>query len=183
MGSDHALAPIRGDCGMSSTTPETSSGATTSAGEVARSSARAQSGSGSSTELVTAQGKTSIADGVVRKIAGIAAREVSGVHNLGTGGTRAFGALRERIPGSGGPNISQGVSVEVGERQAAIDLDIVVEYGVAIVDLAQAIRRNVITAVERMTGLEVAEVNISGDDIYIPSDDDDQQQQAPSRVQ
>jgi uncharacterized alkaline shock family protein YloU len=103
------------------------------------------------------------------------------VHNLGTGGTRAFGALRERIPGSGGPNISQGVSVEVGERQAAIDLDIVVEYGVAIVDLAQAIRRNVITAVERMTGLEVAEVNISVDDIFIAEDENDES--APSRVQ
>src|SRR3954468_12195021 len=163
---------------MSTTTPEAASGSSSgTSGAVARSSS-----SNSSTELVTAQGKTSIADGVVRKIAGIATREVNGVHNLGTGGTRAFGALRERIPGSGGPNVSQGVAVEVGERQAAIDLDIVVEYGVAIADLAQAIRRNVITAVERMTGLEVAEVNVSVDDIYIPSEDDDQQQ-APSRVQ
>jgi uncharacterized alkaline shock family protein YloU len=158
---------------MSSTTPE---GTGTSSGTVARSGS-----SNSSTELVTSQGKTSIADGVVRKIAGIATREVNGVHNLGTGGSRAFGALRERIPGSGGPNISQGVSVEVGERQAAIDLDIVVEYGVSIVDLAQAIRRNVITAVERMTGLEVAEVNISVDDIFIA--DDDSEEPAPSRVQ
>src|SRR5919199_2966501 len=133
-------------------------------------------------ELATSQGKTTIADTVVSKIAGMAAREVSGVYQLGGGVARAFGALRERIPGSGGPNISQGVSVEVGERQAAIDLDIVVEYGVAIADLAQAIRRNVINAVERMTGLEVAEVNISVDDIYI-ADDDDDQQQAPSRVQ
>ena len=162
---------------MSSTTPEATGGQTSSAGgAVARTST-----SGTSTELVTPQGKTSIADGVVRKIAGIATREVNGVYNLGTGGTRAFGALRERIPGSGGPNISQGVSVEVGERQAAIDLDIVVEYGVAIADLAQAIRRNVITAVERMTGLEVAEVNVSVDDIFIASDDEEEQ--APSRVQ
>src|SRR3954453_12959461 len=147
---------------MSSTTPDPSA---SSSGAVTRSSS-----SGSNTELVAAQGKTSIADGVVRKIAGIATREVNGVHNLGSGGTRAFGALRERIPGSGGPNISQGVSVEVGERQAAIDLDIVIEYGVAIVDLAQAIRRNVITAVERMTGLEVTEVNIAIDDIHIAGD-------------
>ena len=160
---------------MSSTTPEATSGQSGSGGSRSGSS-------GTSTELVTSHGKTSIADGVVRKIAGIATREVNGVHNLGTGGSRAFGALRERIPGSGGPNISQGVSVEVGERQAAIDLDIVVEYGVGIVDLAQAIRRNVITAVERMTGLEVAEVNISVDDIYIP-DDDSGEESAPSRVQ
>jgi uncharacterized alkaline shock family protein YloU len=161
---------------MSSTTPESSSGQQSGA-----SVARSASGN-SSTELVTPQGRTSIADGVVRKIAGIATREVNGVHNLGSGGSRAFGALRERIPGSGGPNISQGVSVEVGERQAAIDLDIVVEYGVAIVDLAQAIRRNVITAVERMTGLEVAEVNISVDDIFIASDESNEEQ-APARVQ
>jgi len=56
-----------------------------------------------------------------------------------------------------------------------------VEYGVAIVDLAQAIRRNVITAVERMTGLEVTEVNITVDDIFIS--DDDNEEPAPSRVQ
>src|ERR1700744_1623174 len=92
------------------------------------------------TNLVTAQGRTSIADSVVRKIAGIATREVSGVHNLGTGGARTFGAIRERIPGSTGPSATQGVAVEVGERQAAIDIDVVVEYGVTIVDLAQAIR-------------------------------------------
>src|SRR3954453_9825967 len=174
MGRSSAPVPTEGERRMSSTTPEATS--SQSGSSVARSSS-----STSSTELVTAQGKTSIADGVVRKIAGIAAREVSGVHNLGTGGTRAFGALRERIPGSGGPNISQGVSVEVGERQAAIDLDIVVEYGVAIVDLAQAIRRNVITAVERMTGLEVTEVNIAIDDIHIAGDDNEEP--APSRVQ
>jgi uncharacterized alkaline shock family protein YloU len=162
---------------MSSTTAEASSGQS----GASSSGALARSASSGSTELVTGQGKTSIADGVVRKIAGIATREVNGVFNLGSGGTRAFGALRERIPGSGGPNIAQGVSVEVGERQAAIDLDIVVEYGVGIVDLAQAIRRNVITAVERMTGLEVTEVNIAVDDIHIEDDSDDQQ--APSRVQ
>ena len=131
------------------------------------------------TNLVTAQGRTSIADSVVRKIAGVATREVSGVHDLGTGGARTFGAIRERIPGSTGPSATQGVAVEVGERQAAIDIDVVVEYGVSIVDLTQAIRRNVIASVERMTGLEVTEVNIAVDDIYIDSEDDDSQ----SRVQ
>ena len=131
------------------------------------------------TELVTDMGRTSIADSVVRKIAGIAAREVSGVHELGTGGTRAFGSLRQRIPGSAGPNAAQGVAVEVGERQAAIDLDVVVEYGVSIVDLSHAIRRNVIASVERMTGLEVTEVNIAVDDIYLGEAEDDR----PTRVQ
>jgi uncharacterized alkaline shock family protein YloU len=132
-----------------------------------------------SKELATSRGKTTIADTVVRKIAGVAAREVEGVHNLGTGGARAVGSLRQRIPGSSGPSVSQGVSVEVGERQAAIDLDIVVEYGVSVIDLAQSIRRNAVAAVEGMTGLEVTEVNIAVDDVYIPGDDDeDREKQA-----
>src|ERR1700761_1227174 len=84
-----------------------------------------------SAQLASTEGRTSIADGVVSKIAGIAAREVSGVHKLGGGAARAFGAIRERIPGSLGPNVSQGVTVEVGERQTAVDLDVVVEYGVS----------------------------------------------------
>lgn len=135
----------------------------------------------SGAELVSSEGKTSIADGVVQKIAGIAAREVSGVYKLGGGAARAFGAVRERIPGSSGPNVSQGVSVEVGEKQTAVDLDVVVEYGVSIPDLAQAIRRNVISSLERMTGLEVTEVNVSVDDIHLPEDDSAEQE--PARVQ
>ena len=109
---------------------------------------------------------------VVSKIAGLAAREVHGVHDLGGGAARTFGALRERIPGAS-TNVSQGVSVEVGEKQAAVDLNIVVEYGVAVADLAKAVRRNVISALERMTGLQVVEVNISVDDVHLPSEDGD----------
>ena len=86
---------------------------------------------------------------VVQKIAGKACREMGGVHAMGTSGTRAFGSLRERIPGSSGPNYSQGVGVEVGETEAAIDLDIVVEYGVSIAELGRSIQRNVKQAVER----------------------------------
>ncbi|MGQ0837871.1 Asp23/Gls24 family envelope stress response protein [Actinokineospora sp.] len=117
------------------------------------------------------QGKTTIASNVVQKIAGMAAREVSGVYAMGGGVSRAFGAIRERIPGAGTVSTS-GVSVEVGEKQAAIDLDVVVEYGAGIVELSRAVRRNVITAVERMTGLEVIEVNIAVNDIHLPADDD-----------
>ena len=74
--------------------------------------------------------------------------------------------------------------MEVGERQAAVDLDVIVEYGVSITDLAQSIRRNVISAVEGMTGLEVTEVNVNVNDIHLPSDDDqDQQSREPARVQ
>ncbi|MGX7826733.1 Asp23/Gls24 family envelope stress response protein [Actinokineospora sp. 24-640] len=128
------------------------------------------------------QGKTTIASGVVQKIAGMAAREVSGVFALGGGVSRAFGAIRERIPGAGTVSTS-GVAVEVGEKQAAIDLDVVVEYGAGIVDLARAVRRNVITAVERMTGLEVIEVNISVNDIHLPDENGDSDESAQSRVE
>jgi len=131
-------------------------------------------------KLVSQHGKTSIADTVVAKIAGMAARDVAGVHDLGGGASRAFGAIRERIPGATS-NVSQGVAVEVGERQAAVDLEIVVEYGVSITDLADAIRRNVIAALERMTGLEVLEVNINVDDIHLLGDDDKGEDQQPGQ--
>ena len=133
--------------------------------------------------LVTGQGKTSIADSVVEKIAGVAAREVSGVHEMGRGAARAFGTIKEKLPvGGSGPNVTQGVSVEVGERQAAIDIDLVVEYGVSIPDVSQAVRRNVIQRVERMTGLEVTEVNLSVDDVYLGGDDEEEESE-PARVQ
>ena len=130
--------------------------------------------------LATDDGQISVAEGVVQKIAGKACREIAGVHAMGTSGARAFGSIRERIPGSAGASFSQGVGVEVGETEAAIDLDIVVEYGVAIADLGRSIQRNVKQAVERMTGLHVVEVNIAVDDVYLPTDDD--QDTAPSRV-
>jgi len=132
--------------------------------------------------LVTQQGRTSIADSVVAKIAGVAARDVSGVSSLGGGAARAVGAIRERIPGSR-TNHGQGVSVEVGERQAAVDVDLVAEYGVAIHDLAASIRRNVIAAVERMTGLQVTEVNIAITDVHLPTENEGDDAPEQSRVQ
>jgi uncharacterized alkaline shock family protein YloU len=131
--------------------------------------------------LQSERGRTSIADSVVAKIAGIACREIAGVFNMGSGGARAIGALRERLPGSSSTSTaSQGVNVEVGERQAAVDLDVVLEYGVPIVDVSQAIRTNVADNVERMTGLEVTEVNVYVDDVHVPGDE---QQPEPERVQ
>jgi uncharacterized alkaline shock family protein YloU len=86
--------------------------------------------------------------------------------------------LRERLPGAG-TAAGQGVSVEVGEKQAAVDPRLVVEYGLSIADLAKAVRRNVITTIQGMTGLEVIEVNIAVHDVFIPEEDDP----APSRVE
>ena len=130
--------------------------------------------------LNTGDGQITVAEGVVQKIAGKACREIAGVHSMGTSGARAFGAIRERIPGSTGMNVAQGVGVEVGETEAAVDLDIVVEYGVSIADLGRSIQRNVKQAVERMTGLRVVEVNVAVDDVYLVGDGD--QDTTPSRV-
>lgn len=132
--------------------------------------------------LVTTQGATHIADTVVQKIAGLATREVSGVYALGGGAARAFSAIRERIPGASA-SAGQGVSVEVGEKQAAVDLQILVEYGVSIADLARSIRKNVINAIEQMTGLEVVEVNINVNDVHIPGEDDESEETTSDRVQ
>ena len=122
--------------------------------------------------LASTQGATTIADQVVAKIAGIATREVSGVHAVGGGAARAIGNLRERIPGAT-TNRAQGISVEVGETQAAVDIDLIAEYGISIADLASSVRRNVISSVERMTGLEVTEVNVAVNDVHLPEDDVD----------
>ncbi|MGK5641873.1 Asp23/Gls24 family envelope stress response protein [Streptomyces sp. URMC 126] len=126
------------------------------------------------------RGRTTIADGVVEKIAGMAARDVLGVHAMGGGLARTFGAVRDRVPG-GGKSVTRGVKAEVGEVQTALDLEIVVDYGVAIADVARAVRENVISAVERMTGLEVVEVNIAVSDVKLP-DEEDEEPAAP-RIQ
>ena len=121
--------------------------------------------------LESTQGTTKIADVVVQKIASLAAREVPGVRSLGGGASRTLGALRGRIPGAG-TSSGQGVTVEVGERQVAVDLDVLIDYGVAIPEVAQSVRENVITAIEEMAGLQVVEVNISVVDVYLGDDTD-----------
>jgi uncharacterized alkaline shock family protein YloU len=123
-----------------------------------------------SAELVTEHGRTSISNTVVAKIVAIATREVDGVYTMGTGTARMIGAVRQRVPGTSA-SATQGVLVEVGERQAAADLDLVVEYGVSIPDVAAAVRANVIGSVERLCGLDVTEVNIGIDDVHLPGDD------------
>ncbi|WP_328778674.1 Asp23/Gls24 family envelope stress response protein [Streptomyces canus] len=126
------------------------------------------------------RGRTTIGDGVVEKIAGIAAREVPGIHALGGGFVRTMGTMRDRVPG-GHTSAGRGVKVEVGEKQTAIDLQVVVEHGVSITDLAAEVRKSVIAAVERMTGLEVVEVNIAVNDVHLP--DEDTQEVREDRLQ
>ena len=126
----------------------------------------------------TGLGKTTINDGVVAKVAGIAARETRGVHALGGGAARAFGAIREAVAGT---DQGQGISVEVGETQVAVDVTIVAEYPAALQDVADGVRSNIIRAVESIVGLEVTEVNVTVNDVHLPSDDKDEA--AEARVQ
>ena len=126
--------------------------------------------------LVSDAGNTRIAEGVVAKIAGLAARDIPGVFSMGSGMARRVGQLRSLIPGSS-EAASQGVSVEVGEREAAVDLNIVTWYGQSIVEISDAVRRNVVGQVEGMTGLRVVEVNIQVDDIHVETEQPQPEQQ------
>lgn len=123
-------------------------------------------------------GKTTIADGVVAKVAGIAAGGVNGVYALGGGAARAVGALRNL---TGNQSQSQGITVEVGEKQAAVDVVLVADYPRPLQQLADSVRNAVIEAVETIVGLEVAEVNVTINDVHMPEDDSDDDSQ--SRVQ
>ncbi len=121
--------------------------------------------------LQTERGTTTIEDLVVTKVAAIAAREMRGVHDLGGGATRALGAVTERVGVGLADERTRGVSVEVGEREAAVDLTLVIEYGESIPQVTEAVRGNVIKRLEGITGLSVAEVNIVVNDLYFSGDD------------
>lgn len=126
--------------------------------------------------LETQYGTTTIDDVVVSKIAGIAAREVSGVDALGGGSARMIGNIRESFGAS--EDVRQGVDVEVADGTARIEIAITAEYGVAIHELAEAIRRNIMNAVERMTGLSVERVNVVVHDVKLPKDESEAEDQA-----
>ena len=117
--------------------------------------------------LKTERGSTTIQDGVVSKVAGIAAQEVEGIR-MGGGASQAVGSIMSAVPGVSSGSQSQGVSVEVGEVETAVDLSITVEYGRTIHQIAEAVRNNVIRRVENLVGLRVTEVNISVTDIFFP---------------
>lgn len=134
--------------------------------------ARATTGAGSA--LQTQHGSTTITEIVVTKVASIAAHEVPGVYALGGGAARALGAVTQRV--GIGDERTQGVSVEVGEREAAVDLTLVIEYGESIPQVSTRVRENVIKRIEGITGLRVTEVNVAVNDLYFPGDhtEDDQ---------
>lgn len=126
--------------------------------------------SASAEQGVAVDGKTIISDGVIAKVAGIAAREVPGVHALGGGGARAFGAIRDAVNAT---DLGQGVKVEVGETQAAADITIVVAYPAPIHQVAANVRAAVAGAITQLAGLEVVEVNVEVNDVHVPGAEDD----------
>lgn len=134
--------------------------------------------SSTSTGASTGTGKTVINDAVISKVAGIAARDVSGVYGLGGGAARAIGAIRSAINNT---DLSQGIRVEVGETQVAVDVSIVAEYPVPLQAVAEDVRMSVISAIETLVGMQVTEVNVTVNDVHLPSDDTDDQTEA--RVQ
>jgi uncharacterized alkaline shock family protein YloU len=129
-----------------------------------------------SSPLHTERGSTSISDSVVSKIAGIAAQEVDGIR-MGSGGSQAVSGIIGSITGGSSGSQTQGVSVEVGQEEAAIDLTLTAEYGKSIPQLAEAVRRNVANRVESLVGLRVTEVNITVSNIFFPQQEAEQERQ------
>jgi uncharacterized alkaline shock family protein YloU len=122
--------------------------------------------------LHTDLGTTTIQDSVVTAIIGTAAEEVEGVA-MSHGGVSlpgdtspTVGEFVDNITGSA--SRTRGLSVDVGEQQAAADITINVEYGRPIPKVTQAVRKRVIERVENLTGLKVTEVNIQVNDVILP---------------
>jgi uncharacterized alkaline shock family protein YloU len=113
---------------------------------------------------------------VVSKIAGIASQEVDGIR-MGSGGSQAVSGILGSITGGSSGSQTQGVSVEVGQEEAAIDLTLTAEYGKSIPQLAEAVRRNVANRVESLVGLRVTEVNITVSNIFFPQQEAEQERQ------
>ena len=123
-------------------------------------------------------GTTTIQDTVVTKIAATAAQEVDGVR-MGGGASQSVGGVLDTITGGrASGSQTSGVSVEVGQEEAAIDLTMTVEYGKSIPQLAEAVRNNVTSRVESLVGLRVTEANITVQNVFFPGEENRGQQQA-----
>jgi uncharacterized alkaline shock family protein YloU len=132
-----------------------------------------------SSPLSSERGATTISDAVVSKVAGVAALEVEGIE-MGGATARTVGRFLESWTGSGGRQ-ARGVSVQVGEQEAAIELSIAVEYGKAIPQISETVRNNVINRVENLVGLNVVEVNITVNEVLLPQEQPQLDQQREVR--
>ena len=114
-------------------------------------------------------GSVTYASDVIATIAGVAATEVKGIVGMSDGITSGFAELL------GKKNLTKGIKVEIGKEEAAIDMNVVVEYGCEMHKVAGSVQENVKKAVETMTGLRVVEVNVNVQGVNVKADDSDSQ--------
>ena len=112
-----------------------------------------------------------IANDVISVIAGVAVSEVQGVASMAGG---FAGGISEVL--SGKKNLSKGIKVDADEKEVRIDVNIIVEYGSRIPDVAYEIQTRVKKSVENMTGLKVAEVNVHVQGVKTEKDEDDEKE-------
>jgi uncharacterized alkaline shock family protein YloU len=117
--------------------------------------------------LPAERGKTTIADEVVEKIAGIAAREVPGVFDLGGDVARVLSAVKERLHLGEEKTDNKGVSVRLNGKTAEIEVVIVIEFGFQVFSVTEKVREKVISSVENLLGLEVTAVDVTVDDVHV----------------
>jgi uncharacterized alkaline shock family protein YloU len=125
-------------------------------------------------EVENSEGQTStiqISDDVVAIIAGKAVTEAPGVFAMAGG---FAGGISEVL--SGKKNLAKGIKVEVGEKEAKIDVNIIVEYGTRIPDVAFDIQNRVKSAVEGMTGLKVVAVNVHVQGVNTESNEENEEE-------
>lgn len=115
-------------------------------------------------------GKITLDEDVVATIAGLAAREIKGIHALGKSRLISFGDSPTR-----------GVEAEVGKVEAAFDLDVIIEYGVDIREMAKALRNRIGEEVNRMAGRKVVEININVVGIHLPDESEHENETARVR--
>jgi uncharacterized alkaline shock family protein YloU len=118
--------------------------------------------------LQSERGVTTIKEGVVSRIAGVAAGEVEGVR-MGGSASRTAGGILDNVTGSQGQ--TRGVSVEVGRFETAIDLTMGIEYGSNILERVEQVRDRISQRVENITGLRVTELNVTVSDVVFPGEE------------
>jgi uncharacterized alkaline shock family protein YloU len=124
----------------------------------------------------TEMGTIEIAPEVIEVIAGLATVEIDGVAGMSGGLSSGIAELLGR------KNLSKGVKVEVGQREAAVDVSIIVQYGRKIPEISAEIQRNVKRSIETMTGLHVVEVNVHIHDVHFKAGDKPDEEESHVRV-
>ena len=166
------FAPRADDFGMGSSRPPAASPPQGSsgqpAGHMAPSPAAPPTPASGQPALAEVKGRIEVADEVVEKVAGLACMEVEGVADLGGDIERALESVRERI-GIGNKRGDQGIKAKITGREVSIDVTIMIEYGHVVMEVARNVKNNVATQTSRMLGLKVVEVNVTVDDVKLPT--------------